>query len=51
MKRALAFSSQKPPDTALLNHAQGALRVRDALMKSMVVSVLDTASIKLPEEF
>jgi hypothetical protein len=51
VKRAPASSSQKPPDTALLNHAQGALRARDALMKSIAVSVLDTASIKLPVEF
>jgi hypothetical protein len=50
VKRAPA-SSQKPSYTALLNHAQGPLRGRDALMKSMVVSVLDTASIKLPVEF
>jgi hypothetical protein len=51
VKHAPASSSQKPPYTALLNHTQGALRARDALMKSMAVSVLDTASIKLLVKF
>jgi hypothetical protein len=51
VKRAPVSSSQKPPYTALLNHAQGALRARGALMKSMAVSVLDTAGIKLLVEF
>jgi hypothetical protein len=51
VKRAPASSSQKPPYTALLNHTQGALRARDALMKNIAVSMLDTTSIKLPVEF